>query len=315
VNRGPSGNKGSNRYRALHNRPVRLHPTFGALAAVILLGAVPYAAQGDWTLGAEAALRHDDNVGDAQLRSDIVADSTIRARLAVFQLFPIDGNYRVTVGCAAAGESFFRLTGLNNATLECETALKKKWALGAFAPWSRAALSVGKSAYDDSYRNAWIYRAALAAGRRIDERWNLWADYAYERQAARAQVEAVPGLSGDAFSQGSHNVQVNVEYSLRDSVFLGLGVVGRRGDVVSTTASPSAGIFYASRALAEDPAFGPEDYAYRLLATTFGFRVGLHFAPTAHSLLGLTFTRLDTRATGGNDYDKSLPEITWDYDF
>jgi long-subunit fatty acid transport protein len=293
---------------------VRLHPTFRALAAVVLLGAVPCAAQGDWTLGAEAGLRHDDNVGNAQSRSEIVADSSIRARLAVFQLFPIDGNYSVSVGCDVAGESFHRLTGLNNATLECEAALKKKWALGAFAPWSRAAVSVGKSSYDDSYRNAWIYRATLAAGRRIDERWNLWADYAYERRAARAQMEEVPGLSGDAFSQDGHTLEFNVEYSLRGSVFLGLGLVGRRGDVVSTTA-PGPGIFYASRALAEDPAFGPEEYAYRLLATTFGFRVGIHFSPTAHSLLGLTFTRLDTRATGDNSYDKSMPEITWDYDF
>jgi hypothetical protein len=293
---------------------VRLHPTFRALAAVIVLGAAPYDAQGDWTLGAEAGLRHDDNAGNAQLRSDIVADSTIRARLAIFQLFPIDGNYSLTLGCGVAGESFHRLTGLNNATLECEAALKKKWALGAFAPWSRAAVSVGRSDYDDSYRNAWIYRATLAAGRRIDERWNLWVDYAYERRAARAQMQEVPGLSGDAFSQDSHNVQINVEYSLRDRVFLGLGLVGRRGDVVSTTQA-GAGIYYASRALAEDPAFGPEDYAYRLLATTFGVRAGIHFSATAHSLLGLTFTRLDTHATGGNNYDKSMPEITWDYDF
>jgi hypothetical protein len=29
----------------------------------------------------------------------------------------------------------------------------------------------------------------------------------------------------------------------------------------------------------------------------------------------LTFTRLDTHATGGNSYDKSIAEITWDYDF
>jgi hypothetical protein len=293
---------------------VRLHPTFRALATVIVLGAVPCAAQGDWTLGAEAGLRHDDNVGNAQLRSDIVADSAIQARLAIFQLFPIDGNYSVTLGCGVAGESFHRLTGLNSAALECEAALKKKWALGAFAPWSRAAISLGRSDYDDSYRNAWIYRATLAAGRRIDERWNLWADYAYERRAVRAQTEEVPGLSGDAFSQDSHNVQVNVEYSLRDSLFLGLALLGRRGDVVSTTA-PGAGIFYSARALAEDRAFGPEDYAYRLLATTFGFRVGMHFSATAHSLLGLTFTRLDTHATGGNSYDKSIAEITWDYDF
>jgi hypothetical protein len=312
VNSRLRDNEGSKRRRALHNTAVRLHLTLRAFAAVTLLGATPYAAHGDWSLGAEAGLRHDDNVGNAQY--DIVADSTLRARLSIFQLFPVGENYSVTVGGDLGGEAYHRLTGLNNASLEGVVALKKKWGLGAFAPWTRAGVSVGRADYDDGYRNAWIYRATLASGRRIDERWNLWADYAYERRAARAQMEEVPGLSGDAYSEDSHNVAVNVEYALRDSTFLGLALLGRRGDVVSTTA-PSPGIYYASRALAEDPTFGPDQYAYRLLATTYGFRVGIHYSPTSHSLLGLVFTRLETRGEGGNNYGKSMPEITWDYGF
>jgi hypothetical protein len=314
VNSGSRDNKRSNSRRALHNTAVRLHPSIRAFAAVVGLGAVPYAAHGDWSLGAEAGLRHDGNVGNAQYPSDIVADSTLRARLSIFQLFPVGENYSVTVGGDLGGESYHRFTGLNNASLEGAAALKKKWGLGAFAPWTRVGVSVGRTDYDDGYRNAWIYRATLASGRRIDERWNVWTDYAYERRAARAQMEEVPGLSGDAYSEDSHNVAVNVEYSLRDSTFLGLALLGRRGDVVSTTA-PSEGIFYASRALAEDPAFGPEQYAYRLLGTTYGFRVGIHYSPTSHSLLGLVFTRLETHGEGGNNYGKSMPEITWDYGF
>jgi hypothetical protein len=41
---------------------------------------MPYAARSDWTLGAAAALRHDNNVGNAQSSSDIVGDSTVDAR-------------------------------------------------------------------------------------------------------------------------------------------------------------------------------------------------------------------------------------------
>ena len=170
------------------------------------------------------------------------------------------------------------------------------------------------SSYDDSIRNARVYRATLASGRRIDERWNLWAEYSYERSSADAQPELVPGLSGDAYSQNSHNLGLNLEYSLNERTFLSLGILGRHGDVVSTTA-PSAGIFYASRALAEDPAFGPEDYAYKLTGTTYGVRLGIDYSLTAHSLLGCGFERLVTHANGGNSYTKSIPQITWDYRF
>jgi hypothetical protein len=127
-------------------------------------------------------------------------------------------------------------------------------------------------------------------------------------------MEEVPGLSGDAYSQDSHNLAANLEYSLSESAFIALALSARHGDVVST-AEPSARIFTAARALADDPAFGPEAYAYKLTGTTYGFRVGFDYALTVHSLLGCGFERFDTRADGGNDYTKSIVTITWDYRF
>ena len=292
--------------------PVQSFPS--ALAVLIVAGAMPYAAHGDWTVGAEANVHHDNNVGNAQYASDIVGDTIIGARLSTFQLFPIGENYSVTVAGNLSGESYHRLTGLSNASLEAAIALKRKWGLGAFVPWARTGVSIARSDYDGSYRNAWVYRATLASGRRIDERWNVWADYTFERRAAGAQMQLAPGLSGDAYSQNSHAVGANIEYSLNQNLFLAVGLVGRRGDVVATTA-PNPQIFYASGALAEDPAFGPNEYAYTLYGTTYGIRAGIACTPTRHSLLTLEFRRFETRAAGGNNYTKSVPEITWDYSF
>ena len=288
--------------------------TLGAFAALIILGATPYAVRGDWIFGADLSGRHDSNVGNAEPRDDIVADTILAARLSMFQLFPLDDSYSLTVGGDLRGESYHRLSGLNNASLDGVLTLKKKWGLGAFAPWARAGVSVARSSYDDSYRNAWEYRATLASGRRLDERWNISAEYAYERLAARPQMEVVPGLSGDAYSQDSHNLGANLEYSLNESIFLVLGLLARHGDVVSTT-EPGLKIYTSPLALAEDPAFGPEEYAYRLSGTTYGFRAGVNNSPTPHSLVGVGFERLDTHASGGNNYTKSMPEITWDYQF
>ncbi|MEP6886171.1 MAG: hypothetical protein ABJC66_15600 [Gammaproteobacteria bacterium] len=259
-------------------------------------------------------MRHDTNVGNAQPTSDIVPDTVIGARVSIFQQFPLSGGYSVTVGGDLSGESFHRLDGLNNASLQGVFSLKKKWGLGAFAPWARIGASAGRVDYRDGYRNAWLYRATLASGRRIDERWNLWADYAYERRAAKAQEELVPGISGDAYSQDSHTLGANLEFAVNERISLTLRLLGRHGDVVSTS-EPRENIYYAARALAEDPAFGPEDYAYRLVGTTYGFRIGVSYSPTVHSLLGFGFQRLDTHAQDENHYMKSVPEITWDYVF
>jgi hypothetical protein len=288
--------------------------TLTAVLSAILLVCVPDLARSDWTLGTDAQLRHDNNVGNAGNYDDIVGDTIVDARLSMFQLFPVGEDYSLSVGGDLSGESYDRLKGLNNASLGGALALKRKWGLGAYVPWVRIGVSIARSDYKDDYRNDTAYRTTLSAGQRLDERWNLWAEYAYERRAASSQPEVVPGISGDAYSQTSQTLTGSAEYALSEHTFLVFGFLLRYGDVVST-AEPSLGIFTVSRAVAPDPAFGPDEYAYKLTGTTFGFRVGMNYSPTPHNLLGFGFERLDTHADGGNSYTKSIPEISWDYRF
>jgi hypothetical protein len=280
------------------------------LACALLLCGLPLIARSEWNVGAAADVRHDDNAGNAASAADIVGDSILGARLSLFQLFPIGGRYSLTLAGGIAGEHYDRLDGLSNASVSAKIAVKRKWGLGAFVPWARIEGSFTRAAFDDAYRNAWIYRGAISTGRRLDERWNLTAEYAFERRACESQPREVPGLSGDAFSQSSHNLAATVEYSWLAGSVLTLGLLLRHGDVVSTTQA-SLRIFASSRALAEDPAFGSDAYAYRLDGTTVGFKLGISYPPTPHSSIGIDFRRFETHADGGNDYGKSLPEITW----
>ena len=279
---------------------------------MIALGAIPDTARSDWTLGADAQARHDNNVGNAEYPGDIIEDSVIGGHLSLYQVMAFGEGYSLSAGGDLSGETFNRLNGLSNASLGGALTLKRKWGLGAFAPWIRVGAAIARSDYRDDYRNASIYRASLAAGRRMDDHWNLWADYAFELRAAATQEQEEPGVSGDAYSQKSHRVALNVEYALNETLSLDAGLSVRRGDIVTTTLSEYR-IYDAARAIAEDPAFGPDAYAYRLLGTTYGFRLGISYSPTPHTLIQCAFQRFDTRAEGGNGYTKSVPEISWSY--
>jgi hypothetical protein len=283
-----------------------------AVVVLIVLSAAPETARSDWTMGADAQVRHDSNVGNAENPADIIGDSILGGHLSLYQVMALGEGYTLSAGGDLSGETFHRLDGLTNASLGGGLALKKKWGLGALAPWIRAGASIARSDYRDDYRNASIYRATLAAGRRIDERWNLWADYAFERRAAATQEQEESGISGDAYSQKSHRLAVNVEYALNEVLTLGADFSVRHGDIVTTTLSEYR-IYDAARAIAEDPVFGPEAYAYKLVGTTLGFRVGINYSPTPHTLIECGFQRFDTRADGGNGYTKSMPEISWSY--
>ena len=291
--------------------------TFKAmLASLTALGAyfaAPNAARADWALAVAAGADHDDNVGNAHAEYDKVADYSAAARFTALQLVQLGEDWSLAAGGDLAAQTYDHLVGLRNGSLDLLLSLKKKWGLGAFAPWARAGISLGRTDYNDGYRDATIYGASLDLGKRIDARWNVWGSYAFEHRSAAPAGPKFPGVSNDAFSGNGNTFTANVEYSVSERFSVSAGSLFRHGDVVSTT-SPG-GIYASSKAVAEDPTFGPNFYAYRLNGSTLSVRLGLDFSITMHSLIGCGFQRSETHAQGGNNYASSKPEVIWNYLF
>jgi hypothetical protein len=279
--------------------------------ALIAMSMLPAAALADWSVSAAAQARYDDNVGNAQNYGDQISDEIIGASLSAFQTFTLSDAYSLSAGGDLSGEWFDHLNGLRNAALDGVLSLKRKWGLGAFAPWGRASLSVGRSEFDDSYRDFTTYRAALAAGKRVDPRLNLWVEYSFEHRAAAAGETVEPGISADAFTQNGHRLAASLEYSASAKISVSLSAFARRGDVVSTVQSDED-IYPGARAIEEDPALGEDAYAFRVIGNTYGLRAGLGYALGEHSLLGCAYLQARTYAQGA-DYVKSVAEINWSY--
>ncbi len=212
------------------------------------------------------------------------------------------------------GEAFDRYTGLNNVSLGAALAFRKKWALGAYAPWTALSLSSAHLNYSNNIRNGWKHQIALRGGKRIHERLDIRAEYMYERRTANSLPPDQPGISGDVFSLNSQNVMLNAEYLLDENTFLTGGVLYRRGDVVAST-SETPQIISASSAIAADPVFGPTFYAYKMDGTTHGLNVDLNYSMTTHSLLRASISRLITHTTGDNNYAKTIQMISWNYNY
>jgi hypothetical protein len=303
----------------LHNLGMRsqLPRTFrrairASLPVVVMLCALSAPARCDWTVATSAVASHDDNVGNGQSHSGKLADSDLSAGLSLLQLIPFGESFSLAAGGDLAGQIYDRLTGLNNASFNAVLSLKKKWGVGALAAWTRAGISAGRGNYDDGYRDATIYRASIEAGKRLDERFNLWAKYSFERRRADPVPSDLYRVSSDVFSSSGRSFKAGLQYALSERISLSAGSLLRHGDVVSTV-QENATIYTSSRAVAPDPTFGPEAYAYRLYGTTFGARLGAEYSLTVHSLIGCGFQRLETHAQGGNNYADSVAEVTWNY--
>jgi hypothetical protein len=283
------------------------------LPAFLVFCAMSHTARSDWTLASSTSLSHDDNVGGAQNQLSKVADSSASAKIALLELIPVGRGFSLAAGGEVFGQVYDRLSGLNNAALEGDLSLKKKWGVGPFVPWVRAAVALGRNDFADTYRDASFYRASLELGQRLDARWNLWAQYAWDRRRATVDSDLY-GVESDVFSQVGRSFKLGAQYVLSERISFGIGSLLRHGDVVSTTQS-GAYIFASSKAVAPDPTFGPGAYAYKLDGTTFGAKLTAEYTLSTHNLLGCGFQRLVTHARGSNDYADSIEELTWNYRF
>jgi hypothetical protein len=281
------------------------------LAIGTLTSAAMGIAHADMSVSAMAAGRYNDNVGNAAESDERIADEVLAARIGLYDLVVLDGADTLSAGGDLSGEWFDHLTGLRNASLDASLALRHKWALGLMAPWTRATFSVGRTDSDAGYRDATWYRAALATGKRFTPAFNMLLEYNFEHRSASPGEEVQPWVSADVFSGNSQALALSIEYAFGNHISLNASALWRRGDVV--VSSDEYYYSYAeARAIEEDPALGEEYYAYRFLGTTYGGRVGLSAALTAHSALSLSYQLLSTHAAG-NNYRNSIPELRWDY--
>ena len=88
----------------------------------------------------------------------------------------------------------------------------------------------------------------------------------------------------------------------------------RDGDIVSTTLRNKP-IFLASSAIALDPVFGPDQYAYTMQARTRGLSLGVTRVIGGQGSFTLGYERLDSRAEGGIDYQSNLVRATYLHQF
>ena len=261
----------------------------------------PFAAAAQWTVDAEGAFVHDDNVSNAQREADILEDRSLTARAALGRVFAL-GLWDAALRAEVRGARHDRFSGLDRLGLGVGAGIRRKLGIGLTAPWIGLDAALREERYDDDLRDG--TRASLSAslGKRIEERLAVSVTAAYDRRSQRDDAP-VTALSGRPFSLQGRSLGLRATYSLTERAELIAGLVRRNGDVVSSTRR-NAQIFAQSAAIANDPALGPDFIAYRLTgARSDALSLGVSWALGRRTSIDGLFTRTQTRARGGLDYD------------
>jgi hypothetical protein len=273
-------------------------------------------ARAEWLFDIDAGARYESNLTRAQERPDIRGDGAAALLASAGSFFALSGADGLTLDVNAATERWHRFQGLDRIAIGASASYKHKFGLGYSAPW----LSLGLSGSHDDYRNAIHDSDRLEAraelGQRFSEAFDASVAVVYDRRYARNDRPVVPGISGRVFDVRGKSAHVRAGYALTEQLQAGAHFAVRRGDVVSTTRQHQE-IFLESAAIAADPAFGDDFFAYRLrgTSTTQTAAVTLSWAFSDHSSLNFRYADERTRAYEDLDYRGRIAALTFAFSY
>jgi len=260
-------------------------------------------------------LRFDDNLTRAQLARDIKSDAALVLSAAAGTGYQLTDNGRLSLSFTLAGAAYQRYQGLDNISAGLGLAYRWKFGLGPYVPELRLSGSATRLDYRDAARDGWLYVGEVGIAKRLSDRAGFRMAYQVEhRKSDQVAARLRPAIPADVFDLTSHNLSVGGDYSLAPDYVLSAAYTLRDGDVVSTTLR-NLPIFLVSSAIAADPVFGPDRFAYKLKALTRGLSLGVSRVVGRQASFSLGYEHLDSRAEGGIDYQSNLVRATYLYQF
>jgi len=281
-----------------------------AAAALGLCAGLPLHAHAERFFGADVAYAYDDNLTRAADPSDRRGDSLVFASLRAGQFVALARGDSVEASAGIRATGYARYSLLNGVALDADATYRRKFGLGANAPWISVGVAASHEDLRDDIRDSDRIELSVTAGRRWSERIDVSAGYAHDRRLAEHDEPLVPGISGAPYDGSGDSAFVRAGVALSDRLLLDAAWRIRRGDVVATTPAGEA-IFVASTAIAEDGAFGPERYGYRLRGTTRTASVTLSYALGEHSALNFGYAAEKTTAAAGLTYPSQVVSATY----
>ena len=268
----------------------------------------------EWQFDGDAGARYDSNLSQAQQQPDVRADTAATLLASGGYFFALTGADGLTLDVNAASEAWNRFHGLNEISIGGSASYRHKFGVGYSVPWLSATLvglrEYSRSAIRDS--NAFLARAEF--GQRLTETFDASIGGVYDLRRAENDLPVVPGISGKVFDLRGKSVFVRAGYAISEQLQVGANFAVRRGDVVSSTRQ-NLDIFLASSAIAADPAFGDDFFAYRLRGTTQTATLSSSWALSDRSSLNFAYIDGRTRAYEGLDYRGRVAELSFTYSY
>lgn len=260
-------------------------------------------------------MRFDDNLTRAQLDQDIKSDTALVLFAEAGTGYQLTDNGRLSLTFTLSGAACRHYRGLDNANAGLALAYRWKFGLGPYVPELRLSGSATRLEYRDAPRDDWLTVGEIGISKRLSERSGIQMAYQVEHRKSDTIADRLqPTIAAGVFDLKSRSLSLGGDYSLTPAYVLSAAYTLRDGDIVSTTLR-NRPIFLASDAIAADPVFGADRFAYRMKALIRGLSLGVSRVIGREASFTLAFEHLESRAEGGIDHGSNLIRATYLHPF
>lgn len=283
--------------------------------APVLLGLHTMNACAGWLDEIGVELRFDDNITRAQLDQDIKSDAALVVSAAGGMGYQLTDNSSLSLTPSLSASAYQNYPGLNNLNAGLDLTYRWKFGLGPYVPVLHLSGGATRLQYQNSMRNGWLYTSEIGIAKRLSDRAGFRIAYqAEQRKSDTVDARLLPFMPADVFDLSSRNLSFSGDYSFHPDYVLSAAYTVRNGNIVSTTLR-NMPVFLSSSAIAVDPVFGPERFAYKLQARTRGLNLGVSRVIGRQTSFTFGYEHHVSHAEGGINYKSNLVRATYLYQF
>jgi hypothetical protein len=286
----------------------RRRGSWARLGLPLALAFVVAPASAEWFYDLSAGALYDDNLTRAQQAADVRADGAATLGATAGWFVAPSGADGITLSLDAGTEAYARFHGLNSVSIGAGAAYRHKFGLGYAAPWASISVSAARDDYRGDIRDGKRFAAKIELGQRLREDFDASVGVTADVRLASNDSPVVPGISGKVFDLRGQGLFTRAAYDISDRLQIGGRIAVRRGDVESTTRQ-NLDIFLASDAIAADPTFGSDFYAYRLRGTTKTVQANLSWALSDRCSLNFSYAVARTNAYDDLNYRSRIGTV------
>jgi hypothetical protein len=267
----------------------------------------------EWRLQAAPALIYDSNASHGQSGSDRLDDEVAALSILTGPLFVLTGRDVLALSGDVETAQHLRYWRLSSVDAGTGVDYRHKFGLGRFVPWVNTSVSIQRRGfYRSAMRDGYAGLAQLLIGKRFSGRFEASIGTEYDWRIAKSGTPEDEDIPATVFNVHGISIVANGHFQANSRLGFAGTLSLRQGDVNAGAGSEDTAYGHV-HALAEDPAFKGDFYAYRLPGTTVAAEAGFDWTLCDHAAVRFRGDVDRTYASSGPHYDGGALRLSFLY--